>query len=297
MLGIGGAGYYDYKHDGLGFRLKDRQEYSEYFENSLPEQEYFKKIGLNEKWRSECDFYDLSAYKAGYSTQIPKEINKHCFEKNNNYSNTIFIWGDSHAEQLYFGLKNHLPSNWQILQVASSGCFPYIHENPSNINYCFQSNWLALKTIKEVKPNVVIVAQNLGHNIENFNQITEKLKNFGVKKIIFTGPTPHWTSDLPKIILTKLWINTPTRTYKGIDKEILAQNALLQSNFKQTDTAIFVNLIDFFCNTDGCLTYIGDDKKMGVTTWDSGHLTPVASDYLAKNLLVDVITGNQPKNK
>lgn len=298
MLGIGGAGYYGYKHDGLGFRLKDRQEYSEYFENSLPEQKYFKRIGLTEKWRAECDFYDGSAYKTGQATLIPvKEINRHCFKKNDMYSNTVFIWGDSHAQQLYFGLKNHLPSTWQILQVASSGCSPLIYEESSSINYCIQSNWLALKTIQETKPNVVIVAQNLGHNIEDFNQVIEKLKNLGVKKIIFIGPTPHWTSDLPKIILTKLWINTPTRTYKGIDKDILAQNALLQANFKQTDTAILVNLIDFFCNKDGCLTYIGDDKKTGITTWDSGHLTPIASDYLAKNLLVDVITGNPPKNQ
>ncbi|MDO9212351.1 MAG: acyltransferase family protein [Methylococcales bacterium] len=300
ILGIGGAGYYDYKHDGLGFRLKDRQEYSEYFENSAPEQKYFKKIGLNEKWRSECDFFDLSAFRAGHLTWIPvKEINHHCFERNNNYSNTVFIWGDSHAEQLYFGLKNHLPSNWQILQVASSGCVASLYENSllKDHVYCTQSNQFALKTIQETKPNVVIIAQVSGHSIDNFNQITEKLKSYGVKKIIFIGPTPHWTSDLPKIILTKLWINTPTRTYKGIDKDILAQNALLQANFKQTDTAILVNLIDFFCNKDGCLTYIGDDKKTGITSFDYSHLTPIASDYLAKNLLVDVITGNPPKNQ
>ena len=81
------------------------------------------------------------------------------------------------------------------------------------------------------------------------------------------------------------------------DKDVLAKNSLLQANFKQTDAAIFVNLIDFFCNKDGCLTYVGDDKKTGITSFDYGHLTPIASDYLAKNLLVDVITGNPPKNQ
>lgn len=298
MLGIGGAGYYDYKHDGLGFRLKDRQEYSEYFENSLPEQKYFKEIGLTEKWRTECDFFDFAAYKAGHTTSVPvKEISPYCFKKDNNYSNTVFIWGHSFAEHLYFGLKNHLPSNWQILQVTSAGCFPSIYEKPSATNFCDQSNWFALNAIKETKPDVVIIAQVSGYDIESFYPIIERLKSLGVKKIIFTGSTPRWTIDLPKIILTKLWVNTPRRTYKGIDQKILADNAVLEEKFKKIDTAIFVNIGAFFCNKDGCLTYIGDDKKTGITSFDYGHLTPVASDYLAKNLLVDVITGNPPKNK
>jgi hypothetical protein len=299
MMVIGYVGYNCYQHDGLSFRLKDRQEYSEYFENSLPEQRYFKRIGLFEKWRSQCEFLDIPAYISGHATKVPiKEIDNICFERNNNYSESIFIWGDSHSEQLYFGLRNHLPSNWQILQVTTSGCVPNINiKEPSTTDNCIQSNWFAIKTINEIKPDVVIVAQVLGHNIDSFNQVIEKLKSLGVKKIIFTGPTPHWTSDLPKIILTKLWINTPRRTYKGIDQKVLADNSMLQEKFKQTDTAIFVNLIDFFCNQDGCLTYIGDDKKTGITSFDYGHLTPIASDYLAKNLLVNLIIGNDIKNQ
>ena len=31
---------------------------------------------------------------------------------------------------------------------------------------------------------------------------------------------------------------------------------------------------------------IGDDKKTGITSFDHGHLTPIASDYLAKNVLL-----------
>lgn len=297
MLLVGGAGYYDYKHKGLGFRLKDdaRQDYSDYFENSLPEQQYLKKQSIFEKFRAECSFVDLAAAANGHFTTVPvKELNHNCFEKSNNYSNTLFIWGDSHAQQLYSGLKNNLPSNWQILQVASFGCAPNLNsKSPSTTNFCDQSNWFALKTISETKPDVVIIGQANGHNIADFNQYIATLTSLGVKKIIFSGTTPQWTSDLPKIILTKLWKNTPKRTYTGINQKILDDNALLQKEFKTTNSAVFVNLIDFFCNQDGCITYIGDDKKTGITTWDSGHLTPIASDYLAKHLLVDLIVDNK----
>jgi len=42
-------------------------------------------------------------------------------------------------------------------------------------------------------------------------------------------------------------------------------------------------------------TYIGDDKKTGITSWDYGHLTLVASDFLAKNLLAPLIVDNNAK--
>jgi hypothetical protein len=155
---------------------------------------------------------------------------------------------------------------------------------------------MALKSIDEAKPDVVIVAQNDEHNVNGFNQIAIKLKALGVKKIIFAGPAPHWTAALPKIILKKLWFNTPQRTYQGVDQNIITSNSMLQNTFTSTDTVIFANLINLFCNKDGCLTYIGDDKKTGITSSDRGHLTPIASDYLAKNLLVALVLGTNKIN-
>jgi hypothetical protein len=299
MIIVGYVGYSCYKKNGLGFRLQGRQEYSEYFENSSPKIRYMIRTGIPEKYRIECTFQDFEKLLLGQVTLIPRnEISKYCFERNKAYNHAVFIWGDSHAQQLNFGLKNNLPPDWQILQVASPACKPDPDvKQPSTIDYCIQSNWFALKAMSEVKPDVVIAAQITGYSIDSFNRIAKKLKELGVKKIIFMGSVPIWTSDLPKIILKKLWINTPRRTYVGIDKKVLADNAILQEQFKQTDTEIFVNLSDSFCNKDGCLTYIGDDKKTGITTFDTSHLAPIASDYLAKKLLVDLIVGNNAKNE
>jgi hypothetical protein len=55
------------------------------------------------------------------------------------------------------------------------------------------------------------------------------------------------------------------------------------------DTVKFVNLINLFCNEEGCLTFIGEDRKADITSWDYGHLTPVASEYLAEKILVGEI--------
>jgi hypothetical protein len=208
----------------------------------------------------------------------------------------VLIWGDSHAQQFYYGLKENLPANWQILQVATSGCMPGIDaKGPSDTDWCVQSNWFALKTIESAKPDVVVVGQNDGHSVSSFARIAEELKRLGVKRVVFAGPTPHWTSRLPNIIVRKLWTDTPARTYFDIDKTVMAENAALREESRKSDLFVFVDVIGAFCSEAGCLTYIGDDRKTGITTWDYGHLTPIASDYLAKKALVGSVVGESSK--
>jgi peptidoglycan/LPS O-acetylase OafA/YrhL len=296
MTLVGAAGYYGYRQGGFagtGYRDAARTDYSNYFRNSPPTYQYLKTHGIFEKYRSQCDFYDMEKLRSGQATTIPRQsLDEACHKRDARHAKAVFLWGDSHAQQFYFGLSNHLPAEWQILQVASSGCPPSVAaEGPSGTNYCQQSNWFALQAIAEAKPDVVLIAQNTGHDIASFKLISEKLKSLGVGRVIVIGPTPHWTANLSDIILRKLWADTPERTWVGVDGRVLKDNAKLQAYFAQTDPDGFVNLIDFFCNGEGCLTYLGSDRKVGITAWDAGHLTPAASDYLAEGLLVRAIKG------
>ncbi|BBE51638.1 O-acetyltransferase OatA [Ferriphaselus amnicola] len=286
-----GAGLY--KQGGAPQRsLDNKGDYLSYFENSPPKQKYFATMEIPIKYRFDCDFYDIDKYRAGKSTQTPRvAVASSCYTRNSKYAHSVLIWGDSHAQQLYFGLEKNLPFDWQILMATSSGCAPHPSiAATSTTNYCEQSNWFAIKTISEVKPDVVIVAQAGGHSLASMEQIIKKLKNIGVNRIIFTGPVPHWKPDLPKVIARNLWINTPQRTWVGVDREFFALNDSLKANkFQKIRGVKFIDLMDFFCNKEGCLTYIGIDRKLGITTWDYGHLTPAASDLLAKSLLTNEV--------
>ena len=293
MLVIGTAGYTIYRRDGISARLSDRQEFTAYFENGLPDWHYFNRIELPQKVHHECEFFDIESYRAGKNTMVPRPaIAPSCYQRDPTKPHVVMLWGDSHAEQLSYGIRKNIPSDWQVLQVASSSCPAHLDvPGPSTTDHCFQSNWFAQKVITENKPDVVVIAQNLGHTTERFEQFANALKKLGVKKVVFTGPDPHWTADLPSLVATRFWLHTPRRTYNGVDKSVLEANTKLRTEFKQSDSQVFVDLIDFFCNKDGCLTYLGDDRMTGITSYDYGHLTPVASDYLAKNLLVKAITG------
>ena len=300
MLFVGSAGLYGYQtggFDGYGFRSRDRQAFADYFENSPPDLRYFLRTNGPENFHDACNFYNSKQGRLGNPTQIPvSEIPEFCFRRDNSYKKLLFIWGDSYAQHLYYGLRRILPADWQILQVASSGCKPSINSSePSTTNYCAQSNWFALKVIADTKPDVVITGQTYEHDINSMKMTAERLKALGVGRVLITGPTPHWTATLPNIIMRRLWTNTPRRTFTGSDQQILPNNKSILSKFTNTDSEMFVNTMDLFCNQDGCLTYLGDDKMTGLTTFDHGHLTPIASDYLAKNLLVPLIVGNNTK--
>ncbi|WP_338585885.1 acyltransferase family protein [Pseudomonas sp. MAG733B] len=296
MLVSGITGYTTYANDGFKSRLNDRSEFADYFENSLPERKYFAKLDLFKNYRGECNFQNTAQYVKGNSTNAPvTEIDSSCYTKQFPKGKTLFIWGDSHAQQLYSGLRKEMPENWDILQVASSGCVasPDIN-SPSTTDFCAQSNWFALKQIKQITPDVVIVGQNENHDAATLRRIFVVLKKAGVKRVIFTGPTPHWAVELPKIIMKSLWINTPRRTNSGLNTVVIDQNTELKKRLANSG-AVYADIINAFCNKDGCMTYLGDDIKTGITSWDYGHLTPLASEYLAKKLLVDLVTNENSK--
>lgn len=51
-----------------------------------------------------------------------------------------------------------------------------------------------------------------------------------------------------------------------------------------------MSIFSLFCNKDACLTYLGGDCKTDITSYDRRHLAPMASDFLAKNLLAKAVT-------
>ena len=279
--------------EGTGFRNVEKTNFSNFFENSKPNWKYSRKIRQYENYRDDCNFglTRIEYSDESYFKQIA-EISKSCYERNFG-KKTLFIWGDSHAQLLYSGLNNNLPEDWQILIIASSSCiarFDNSEKAPSD--YCGKSNWLATKSILKGPTDAVIIAQANGHNFDDLRNLGDLLLENGVSRVVFTGPVPHWTADLPKIIVRKLWDLPSDRTFVGVNYDVVRENELLRKRFQNVESFVFVDLIGFFCNDVGCITRVGNDRQNEITTWDYGHLTPLASDFLAKNLLARIVFGD-----
>jgi peptidoglycan/LPS O-acetylase OafA/YrhL len=280
-------GTFGSKNNGDIGQLNAKQKtFLAYFENDFPAWRYFIKQGIPEKFREDCNFYNLSENLNGNSTSVPLErISESCYTRSQQKSKVVFIWGDSHAQQLYYGLSNELPKDFEVLQVASSGCKASFIANESKVNYCEHSNWFAYNIIQKLKPEVVIIGQNLEHDILTMKNISEKLKSVGVDRVIFTGPSPHWIPSLP-VVLARNLANVPERTFSGVDRGVLELDKKLKIQSDNLRNFDYVSLVDFFCNKQGCLTHYTSDISTSITTWDYGHLTPIASNQFAKEILV-----------
>jgi peptidoglycan/LPS O-acetylase OafA/YrhL len=287
------GGYGIKKNGDIRQLSNEEKSFLSYFENDSPAWNYFVKADLSKKYRDDCNFFDIPKYRTGNSTRVPLEsISKSCYSKNLEDSKVVFIWGDSHAQQLYYGLSKVLPKNYEVLQVASSGCLANIEAKQSRDDYCDQSNWFAYDVIKKIKPNTVIIGQNIGHEFARMEMLSENLKKVGVQRVIFTGPTPHWVPSLPAV-LSRMIPDVPKRTFLGVDKGVLALDLKLKKDASRSKTVEYISLIDYFCNNYGCLTHYSSDVAASVTSWDYGHLTPVASQQLANDLFAPILTNEK----
>jgi hypothetical protein len=292
-------GYLIYNKDGLPSRDNDRNSFASQFENSYPGWKYLRENNLANEWRNECSYFNNRKYlqdgtiEGGVVNSKPIEkLDPSCYKRNPKFNNSILIWGDSHAQSLSPGLINLMPINWQVLQVASSACRPNPDIRfPSSVSQCDQTNYFAMKTIIDIVPDVVIIAQAEDHSLTMMKSISNRLKSIGVGRIIFLGPLPQWENSLPNIFSRQLWLNKNQRSFIGLNKKIIELNNLLLSQVGK-ESIEYVDLINFFCNDSGCLTYLSDDFRESMITFDYGHLTPYSSKFLAKYFLVNLITGN-----
>lgn len=289
VLAAGIAGYFVFSSGGYPIRIADRQEFARYFENSLPDLQYSETSGVLQYYRNDCNFYDIAKYREGKSSNIPvAQISASCTQSMPE-KKTVFLWGDSHVQQLYYGLTKTLPADWQVNIVASSGCLPRFEELDSEADFCVRSNWYATKSIRAARPAVVLIAQNSGHSAEGMRAMAEQLQAEGVKGVVFAGPVPHWAAPLSRIILTKFWNNTPERTFEGVTPEVLAADQNIEGSVSLPPGAYYLSLVDVLCNDEGCLTRVGPDRMHDISTWDYAHLTLASSEFVAKTVLTEAI--------
>lgn len=283
---------------GMPSALAGKDSYSQYFENSLPKWSYFTKQGIIAAYRYECDFFDVDSYRAGKMTMEPrKEISSECYTPKTQQK--VMIWGDSHAQQYYYGLSKTLSDRISILQVASSGCESNMPGMATGgRRYCDRSNEFAFEVMQREKPQVLIIAQLEQLDVSNkLDQLAAKAKSLGVEKIIVVGPVPRFTQNLYQLVIRKYWAATPRRVKGDLRQEPFTRDRELQDKFgKGQGGFTYISAINGFCDAAGCMTYVGADRLAGLVTFDYGHLSLPASKFFAETVLSPAIMDSLSHN-
>jgi hypothetical protein len=287
LLVLGLLGYWVFQNSGIEDRQFNTKIAGDSFTSS-GSQEKNQNGRLIKNFMYDCDFYHFSDFsKAAAGINEGTGIPKYCYNRGVAKSDAVFLWGDSHAQMLYYGLAKNLPAKMALYQVSRAACKPSIADTPDPI--CNKTNAFALQELAYLKPPVMIVAQRDAWDKKAVNDISKTLSAIGVQQILFLGKSPEWKSNLPKIVLRKYWLDTPKRSTAdlNIDNEFSDRAAKVFVN--ASPNSQFIDLKEYFCNEMGCLVYLGDDPKIGLTSLDGNHLSPIASDGVAKNLLLPMM--------
>lgn len=240
-------------------------------------------------YRLECDFYDNPT---GKSKQI---INPECTDVQQG-KKTIFLWGDSHAQALSWGLNVTLRHDYNIAQVATSAC-TVVGGVSGMDNNCELANKFALKEIARIKPDFVVIAQHAGHEHTDWDAIAENLYNLGVKKMILVGPIPQWgpPSTLPEAITLRHW-GENSLVIKDEAFQISARNTdkLLNQRYPRSNVSNkvhYISLFDHLCDQENeCLVWVSNESnELDLLVVDYGHLSPAGSIYISKEILTKEI--------
>ena len=270
MLVLGFIGNNFYQRDGLAFRSNKLLNFGSIFLNKHEASEAKRQEELIDGFN--CKFNDSNC------------------EYSNINNKKILVWGDSHAQMLTYGLKKSLPENWQLFSVTAPGCPPKILINAQvNENECLKLNLFATNQIKKLRPDIVLLAQRDAWNPARVDILYGELLKMGVTQILFLGKSPEWTAKLPKIVARKMWHSPPRFSKAGLNLESLELDSNAKKLFNSTPKKHYLDLIKLLCNDDGCLVYIGDDITTGITSFDAHHLSPAASEYVARELIIQYL--------
>ncbi|MCX8985980.1 SGNH hydrolase domain-containing protein, partial [Citrobacter portucalensis] len=263
---------------------------SEYRSASMSDKSIFLDMNLEiknhlyDEYLLKCDFYDNEK-------NIKKEsISNDCYNVSNKKHSNILIWGDSHAQALSFGIRESVSPDTAVFQIATSDCRPAIgaSKRKSRVdNNCDKSNGLALQSIARIKPDYVIIEQEKDHELTNWNEISQKIKSLGAKKVIIAGPLPQYSPSLPFVYVKHAWGD------KFIDKKFVNSDVINTDNAmekKEDSEYEYISLINSLCNDYKCAVSSGNGD---IFAFDYGHLTPSGSAVVGQIILDKIYKKNR----
>jgi len=196
----------------------------------------------------------------------------------------ILLWGDSTAGALMPGLRKAQESrDFGIAQFTSSSCIPAINVDIPGVPNCRAINDKVLELARQLKPDVVLLHGTWEKYLDHVAETATALKQATGARVVVLGPVPVWKRGLPNEVLRFFLLHhrlIPERLKasgsNGYDAEMRA--ALLPRG------AEFMSVWDTLCNTDGCLTRVGEEAS-DILVSDQVHLTEKGSVFLVQSII------------
>ena len=270
-----------YWSDGFAERklnLSDRAQFVQYYDS-------LHKEGLGKAYWDACDFMD---WKTGNTKSA---LDPDCTRPGQR--RTVLLWGDSYAEALSLGLRRLLPQEARLAQIATSACSPRL----TNIDVrapsdrCSRSNNRAVSAIRELSPDVVVLAQMSGHESTDWEGMADGVRALGAKNVVLIGPAPQWQPSLPLVIASRYWGRDYGRVKYGLDPSVFGTDAALKKRYEHASQLVYISMVEHLCNDEGCLAVVPGGDRQDLIAVDSGHLSPKGSIFVVDKVLGPYLLG------
>jgi hypothetical protein len=241
--------------------------------------DYYERMhyhSLGASYRFECDFNDRD------TKTVRASLPASCLEQGR--AHTVLLWGDSFAQAISQGIRESLPPDTSLAQIATSACRAQIEDFDESVedHRCAIADKYAMEQIQRLHPDLVILAQNAEHLETDFAALTGKVKALGAREVVVVGPSPMWDPTLPRVYATYHLKDhaafVADGLYKGafdIDRQIAQRVATLPH-------VHYVSLMQQLCRDGACLAVVPDEGPLDLMVVDYGHLSPKGSSYLGR---------------
>ncbi|WP_281946404.1 acyltransferase family protein [Vibrio parahaemolyticus] len=203
--------------------------------------------------------------------------------------NSVFLWGDSHAESLSYGLGKYLSEREIPFRYMSSGnCMASVglgindkKKGTDDYNSCIDTNKLALEYVINNKPKLVIFAQKDLHDKNNLKDIIDKVDDSNITYLLI-GPVPQWKGGAPLKVAYE-GLNAESNYLGGVVSHLFDVDRRAKDIYGK-HFLNYISILDEICLDDkSCVIMVGDKKR--ALHWDNNHLSLDGSSYLANEFL------------
>ena len=181
---------------------------------------------------------------------------------------------------------------FRFAQFAAASCPPVLEVKVPSRLHCDEINNFVLQRIKEIKPDVVVIAgywliyqvepQRWHFDPTELANTVRLVQAAGAKRVVLMGQVPTWKIAQPKIMV-ELFLKTnsiPERTTLHLEPKSFAINETLRPAIVDAG-ATYILPSEYLCSQAGCLIQIRSEPAY----FDTDHLTPMGSDLLLRHIL------------
>ncbi len=244
--------------------------------------DYYERMhyhSLGVPYRFECDFNDRD-HRSVRTSLAPS-----CIEKGR--AHTVMLWGDSFAQALSLGLRENLPPETTLAQVATSACRAQIEDFDESVedHRCAIADRYAMQQISALRPDLVILAQNAEHLDTDWAALTGKVLELGARQVIVVGPSPMWDPTLPRVYASNHMIDHAAYVSEGLYLGGFDIDRQLAARVRTLPHVRYVSLLEQLCRDHKtCLAVVPEAGPLDLMVIDYGHLSPKGSSYLGRVL-------------